>query len=233
MPVSAPRPDVLAKRPFALTALVLAALALASCGAIPESRGGGKVKAQAASSALSRADMRQCLSDLKDAKVRYSPLPDKYLESGCSQIGTVSLQNAGAVDRLVEVSNLGPVTCPTANRFAGWAQYGAARAARQILGSELVKIETMGSFSCRNVVGTNRLSAHGHARAIDVSAFILEDGRRISVLKHWNGTNQERAFLRTVQDSACKRFGTVLGPAYNAAHRDHFHLEYDGRGTCR
>ncbi len=233
MPVSAPHPDVPATRPFALTALTLAALALTSCGAIPESRGGGKVKATTASSALSRADMRQCLSDLKSAKVRYTPLPDKYLESGCSQIGTVSLQNAGAVDRLVEVSNLGPVTCPTANRFAGWAQYGAARAARQILGSELVKIETMGSFSCRNVAGTNRLSAHGHARAIDVSAFVLADGRRISVLKHWNGTNQERAFLRTVQDSACKRFGTVLGPAYNAAHRDHFHLEYDGRGTCR
>jgi hypothetical protein len=28
-----------------------------------------------------------------------------------------------------------------------------------------------------------------------------------------------------VQQSACKRFDTVLGPDYNSAHHDHLHLE--------
>jgi hypothetical protein len=37
-----------------------------------------------------------------------------------------------------------------------------------------------------------------------------------------------------VHKSACKRFGTVLGPEYNAAHEDHFHLEGSGGTTfCR
>ena len=40
-------------------------------------------------------------------------------------------------------------------------------------------------------------------------------------------------FLRVIHQSACKRFGTVLGPAYNAAHADHFHVEPGGGGFCR
>jgi hypothetical protein len=94
----------------------------------------------------------------------------------------------------------------------------------------------MGSFSCRNVAGSGRLSAHATADAIDIGAFVLEDGRRISVLAGWHGgTPEEREFLRLVHRSACKRFGTVLGPDYNSAHYDHFHVEKvsEGRAFCR
>jgi hypothetical protein len=93
----------------------------------------------------------------------------------------------------------------------------------------------MGSYSCRNVAGSGRLSAHATARAIDVSAFVLADGRRITVRQDWSGGSPaQQHFLRIVHDSACKRFGTVLSPDYNAAHTDHFHLEA-GRpgGFCR
>ncbi|MDX2156356.1 MAG: extensin family protein [Hyphomicrobiaceae bacterium] len=34
-----------------------------------------------------------------------------------------------------------------------------------------------------------------------------------------------RRFLRDLHVSACKRFGTVLGPEANEAHRNHFHLD--------
>jgi hypothetical protein len=135
----------------------------------------------------------------------------------------------------LDVTNLGPVTCPVATALQGWARFGVDRAARQILGSPLVRIETMGSYSCRNVAGTTRLSAHATANAVDIAAFRLADGRRISVLNDWNTASpQVRAFLRTVRDSACKRFGTVLSPDHNAAHRDHFHLEPGGlKPFCR
>ena len=103
-----------------------------------------------------------------------------------------------------------------------------------MLGSELARIETLGSYNCRNVAATDRLSAHGTAGAIDVSAFVLADGRRISVQQDWSqGTSAEQQFLRTIHASACRRFGTVLGPAYNADHADHFHVELSGGGTCR
>ena len=36
-------------------------------------------------------------------------------------------------------------------------------------------------------------------------------------------------FLRAAHDSACRIFGTVLGPEANAAHRNHFHLDMAAR----
>jgi hypothetical protein len=63
---------------------------------------------------------------------------------------------------------------------------------------------------------------------------VLKDGRRITMLNDWNSSDpQVRQFLQTVRASACKRFGTVLSPDYNAAHRNHFHLEDDRAGFCR
>jgi hypothetical protein len=177
---------------------------------------------------------RQCLADLRAANARFEPLADQYFGAHCATVDTVRLLSVNSDTRMLGLSNLGPVACPLANAFAGWARYGVDRAARQILGSPLVRIETMGSYSCRDVAGTGHLSAHAHARAIDVSGFVLADGRRITVLGDWSaGPERDRRFLRVIHESACKRFGVVLGPDYNAAHRNHFHLEYDGSRFCR
>lgn len=179
-------------------------------------------------------EMRQCLADLGVTRASFTPLPDQYFGAGCSTVGTVRLTSLRSDDAHLQLSNLGPVTCPLADTLAGWARFGVDRAARQILGSPLVRIETMGSYACRNVAGSERRSAHATANAIDVAAFVLADGRRISVLQDWYaGDPAERRFLTVVQQSACKRFGTVLTPAYNAAHRDHFHLELSNREFCR
>ena len=92
----------------------------------------------------------------------------------------------------------------------------------------------MGSYVCRNVAGSSKRSAHARAEAIDISGFVLEDGRRITVKGDWNaGTSAEKKFLRVVRESACKRFGTVLSPDYNAAHADHLHLEFGDSSFCR
>lgn len=221
---------------------------IAGCSVLPEGRGVSRTpvqppqrSVQVARPALPApplADTRQCISQLSQAQVRFTPVPDQTFGAGCSQLGsvrlsTISLMEAGRGRSELAISNIGPVRCELAQRFAGWAQYGIARAAEQILGSPLVRIETMGSYSCRTIAGSAKLSQHAHANAIDVAAFVLADGRRISVKDGWNGGNQERAFLRTIHASACKRFGTVLGPEYNAAHRDHLHVDMSGQGYCR
>ena len=181
-----------------------------------------------------RPEARQCLANLGQTNANFTPLPDQYFGGGCSNLNTVKLSAIRGDHDQLAISNLGPVACPLAGAFAQWARYGVDRAARQILGSGLVRIETMGSYSCRNVAGTGRRSAHATANAIDVAAFVLANGQRVSVLDHWDGgSRSEREFLRVVQDSACKRFGTVLGPAYNRAHRDHFHLEVSSGSFCR
>jgi hypothetical protein len=178
---------------------------------------------------------RQCLSTLKAADVRYTPLPNQNDGGGCRTIDTVKLMSFST-----EATNLGAMTCPLAANFAAWAKHAVRPAARQYLGSDIVRIETMGTYSCRNVNGdrSGKLSEHAFGNAVDVSAFILKDGRRISVLGGWNGKSDERAFLRRLHESACKRFGTVLGPNYNAAHANHFHFDMgksmkDGSAYCR
>jgi hypothetical protein len=208
---------------------------LGACSALP---GGPKQHGSRPSGQVfaSGPDARQCLAELGATRANFTPLPDRYYGGGCSNVNTVTLANLRSDSNSLSLSNMGPVTCSMASSFAGWARYGADRAARQILGSPLVRIETMGSYSCRNVAGTARRSAHATANAIDVAAFVLADGRRVSVLDDWfNGTRDEREFLHVVQESACKRFATVLSPEYNAAHRDHLHVEVGtgGRPYCR
>jgi hypothetical protein len=75
-----------------------------------------------------------------------------------------------------------------------------------------------------------RLSEHGHANAVDISAFVLADGRRVDVKSGWWGGEGERAFLRAAHGGGCEIFTTVLGPNYDANHRDHFHLDLARRG---
>lgn len=218
--------------------LSFGAFALAGCSVLPERSGEPAVQAPARGVPAPRAGVEaQCLSELGRLGAVFSPLPDRYLGEGCSNLNTVRLSSlASDSTQLLAVTNLGPVTCEVSQAFAGWARFGVDRAARQILGSGLRSIETFGSYACRNVAGSSRRSAHAEGAAIDVSGFVLDDGRRITVKAAWNGGSEaERRFLRTVHQSACKRFDTVLGPDYNSAHRDHLHLEgsIGARGYCR
>ncbi len=61
--------------------------------------------------------------------------------------------------------------------------------------------------------------------AVDIAAFHLADGRTVSVARDWASAGPQGAFLHRVRDGACRVFNGVLSPDYNAAHRDHLHLD--------
>lgn len=131
-----------------------------------------------------------------------------------------------------------PTTCALAAGLELWLRRGVRPAAQELLGSPLERIEHLGAYSCRRLYGRaqGRWSEHASGNAIDIAGFVLADGRRISVLGGWNGDPAEAAFLRRVRDEGCKVFGTVLSPDYNAAHRDHLHIDQQARGfgsVCR
>jgi hypothetical protein len=205
-------------------------LALAGCGGKPpppRPRGSRPVTLNIPTSRETQA----CFTDLSREDVRFSALPDRDYGGGCRIVGAVQLIDIG-----LPVTNLKAMRCGLARAFTGWARHAAVPAAHQMLGSDLVRIESYGTYACRNTIGTAHpmLSGHAIANAVDVAAFVLQDGRRISVLDGWNSPDaQIRGFLRTVRGSACKRFGTVLSPDYNSAHRNHFHLEDDHKSFCR
>jgi hypothetical protein len=206
-------------------ALMILSLALSACGISDGSR-----PSESRQPVVTSAETKQCFMELQTAGVSFSPLPSQSFSGGCSQIGAVKMMDAGY---RTEVTNLGPVRCELANKFAAWTEYAVKRAARQYLGSELVRIETMGSYSCRNIAGSNRRSEHSKANAIDVSAFVLADGRRISLTGNWRDGGAGEQFLKVIHKSACRRFGTVLSPDYNADHYNHFHFDMSGNGYCR
>ncbi len=131
-----------------------------------------------------------------------------------------------------------PTTCAVAAGLAVWLDRSVKPAARELLGAEIAKVEHLGAYSCRRLYGrdTGPWSEHATGNAIDIAAFVLADGRRISVLKDWRGGDDRAAFLHLVRDEACGDFGTVLSPDYNAAHHDHLHLDQAARGlggVCR
>ena len=94
-------------------------------------------------------------------------------------------------------------------------------AAEAHLGARVAAVQHYGSFACRNIYNRKNAprSEHATAEALDVAAFRLTDGRRISVLDDWGDDDAAGEFLREAQSGACGLFGTVLGPEYNAALR--------------
>lgn len=177
---------------------------------------------------LTSQQLRECLADLGEANVRYTPLPDRLFGGGCSQIGTVRITDVG-----VPVSGLGPMKCRLAERFTRWVQDAVQKAAAVWLDSPVVRIESFGTYSCRPIDNREgaRLSEHGRSNAVDVAAFVLQDGRRITVRDGWNGRDQgARDFLRAVRDAGCRRFSIVISPDGDGYHRDHFHFDMGGNG---
>ena len=103
----------------------------------------------------------------------------------------------------------------------------------------MVEIKQISAYSCRGMVGagTNHISEHAFGNALDIAAFTLADGRKISVQHGWRGTPEEQGFLHDVQLYACDTFVTVLAPGYNAAHYNHIHVDLmrraNGRRPCQ
>ena len=117
--------------------------------------------------------------------------------------------------------------CPVAAGLHLWLRETVQPAARARLGSPVARIETFGSYSCRRRYSRPDApwSEHATGDAVDIAAFVLADGRRLSVLDDWAGETADARFLRDVRDGGCDLFATVLSPDYNAAHRDHLHFD--------
>ncbi|MGA0606390.1 extensin family protein [Phenylobacterium sp. VNQ135] len=181
--------------------------------------------------ARAAADPLLCREVLAGGAVRFVDEPDRDFGE-CATENTVRIRDGAAV----ALSPAAPVvTCPVALGYAFWSRHVVQPAARAALGEPISRVEHYGSYACRNIYGRaeGRRSEHAFANALDVAAFRTASGRRISVARDFRDEGPSGLFLRQVRDGACPWFRAVLSPDYNAAHRDHFHLDFGRYGVCR
>lgn len=150
--------------------------------------------------------------------------------------GTCPLHNVVRVRDFgdIKLSSSFLASCPLALSSALFVEQQAKPLAQQLIGSPLRQIDHFGSYACRNIYHREnaRLSEHATAEALDISGFRFANGKRVTVLKGWPNA-QTQPFLRALLSSSCLYYGNGLGPEYNAAHANHFHLGMRGYGLCR
>jgi len=201
-------------------------LALSGCGLFEfEEREEWRVQAEAA--CVAREDVRP------SAYMSMRPRLDGPGVCGIDKPFEITALLDGQV-RLKRQATLG---CPATAAAETWLSEIVQPAAHLYFGAPVVEIDS-GSYACRtrNSQRGAKLSEHAFGNAVDVMAFTLADGRRITVAQGWRGEPAERDFLREAFVGACDRFTTVLGPGSDQFHYDHFHMDlarHDARGERR
>jgi hypothetical protein len=159
----------------------------------------------------------------------FTPAPQP-IENGCGYPDGVLISRSG-------ISWGGSVLlrCPAAVALVMWERHALQPEAQRIFGKRVSAAQTFGTYSCRNVYGREegRKSQHATANAIDIAGFTIEGGTSVSVLRDWKDTGAKGEFIRSVRNKACRSFGSVLSPDYNAAHANHLHLDMAPWMMCR
>ena len=146
------------------------------------------------------------------------------------------------LNNVVRVRDFGPVglngsflaSCPLALSSALFISQQARPLTKRYTGSDLARIDHLGSFACRNIYHRPdaRRSEHATAEALDIAAFRLANGEHVTVLNGWKAATTQ-PWLKAMLAASCGYYGNGLGPEYNAAHANHFHLGMRGFGLCQ
>ena len=179
-----------------------------------------------------RNDPELCKRVLVPPQIKAQPIPDNPLHNGCGWINAVRMFEAGGAR-----SGFDKITCELAAALALWLEHDVQKLAVELVGGRVAVVRSLGAYACRNILGSPlwkyRRSEHATANALDISGFTLGDGRNISVRLNWHGDSPEARFLKIAHMRACRYFRVAIGPDYNDAHHDHFHLDRGPFTLCK
>jgi len=153
-----------------------------------------------------------------------------------SSPGTVPMSAPrGPVRAVAAVSPPATLACPIVSALDRWIVDAVQPAAQRWFNSAVVEIKQISAYSCRGMNGQPgaHISEHAFGNALDIAAFILADGRKVTVEQGWRGTAEEQGFLHDVQLAACDQFTTVLAPGSNVYHYNHIHVDLMRRASGR
>jgi len=176
-----------------------------------------------------RASPEKCFAVLTRSDVTFNRQQYPLNERGCGYEDGVLLSK-----QTVSYGGGVLLRCSAAASLVLWERHVLQQESMRAMKKKVRSVQNFGTFSCRNVnhQKEGRLSQHATANAIDIASFTFEDGSSANVLKDW-GKGERGDFLRSVRDGACRFFGGVLSPDYNAAHANHFHFDMGWWKICR
>ncbi|AEI38324.1 MAG: extensin family protein [Zymomonas mobilis subsp. pomaceae] len=211
--------------------LCFAFFILASCsGSSSDKRKTANHASKYVNTPVSSESFSQCLKTLNREGVHYQLAPERQFNNGCYIHQAVVISAAQ-----IPITHLGPLQCHAAEALAFWVDDAVQKSAKVWLGSAVIKVETFGSYNCRtrNSQSGAKISEHAHANAVDIAAFDLANGRRITIKNDWHeGDHQTKDFLHAVFRAACRRFSGVISPDGDNYHQDHLHMDLGASHYC-
>ena len=179
-------------------------------------------------------DLSQCHLDLAARGVAFEPTliaddsPSTHPNLTCSIIDPIYVKSpVFGVDLLYYDGN------PT-NSVLAACEMGHALAdmIEDVIPYGVSDLRHIGTYNCRVISGTDTLSRHSFADAIDIYGFGFNDGTIYTLIDDWehdttNPTSPGGAFL---YEAAYRWYDAyiwniILTPNFNSAHDNHFHVD--------
>ncbi len=140
----------------------------------------------------------------------------KPVRSGqCGTPAPVALKRVSSV----EIRPPAVVNCRIVASLHDWVETTLQPAAREMLQSSIMRMINASGYECRNRYGgrdNSKISEHALANALDISAFVTDDGRTVDVLRHWGHTQRDLRAL-TLARAEAERQAKAAAAAQKAA----------------
>ena len=118
--------------------------------------------------------------------------PQQPIRNGqCGMPAPVSVRAAGR-DR-VELQTPAVANCAVVAALAKWVDQTLQPAAREVLGSPVMRLINTSSYACRNRNNERigPISEHAFGNAVDIGGFVLADGRIVRLLDGWGPVGRD------------------------------------------
>jgi hypothetical protein len=142
----------------------------------------------------------------------------QFRQGDCGAAAPVRLLTIGKEPE-VALSPPPVLTCGMVGALHTWLTKDLQPLARKTLAADIIKIENMSDYSCRNAYGRTKtkLSEHGRANALDIRGFVTSKGEQAIVLKGWGETKRDIAAredaLRKAAEKAAEEAAKIAKPA--------------------
>jgi len=184
--------------------------------------------------AVMPAEEISCRKQLKRLGVSYTDLAPINDGGACAIDWPIKVSG---LPKGIELKPAATLTCQMALAFSSWTKNELNSSARWRYFSGVKSIRQGSSYSCRRIAGTSVASEHSKGNALDIMSVTLNNGRKVDVRRPGLFAFRQRSLLNKVRAEGCGYFTTVLGPGYDADHKDHFHFDIkdrkNGYRACR